>query len=108
MYGTYYYRPQQHLQKGNVFTSMCEEFCPGGGVHGKGGVHSGGHVWQGGMCGRGHVWQGACMAGGMHGRWACMTGECAWQGCAWQGEACVAGEMTTGVDTSYWNAFLVF
>ena len=25
-----YYRPQQWLQKGNVFTSVCQEFCPGG------------------------------------------------------------------------------
>ena len=29
-----YYRPQTKLWKGNVFTSMCQEFCPwGGGVH---------------------------------------------------------------------------
>ena len=24
------YRPQTKLQKGNVFTSMCQEFCPWG------------------------------------------------------------------------------
>ena len=31
----YFYRPQTKLRKGNVFTSMCREFCPwgGGGVH---------------------------------------------------------------------------
>ena len=27
------YRPQTKLRKGNVFTSVCHEFCPGGGVH---------------------------------------------------------------------------
>ena len=29
------YRPQTKLRKGNVFTSVCQEFCPqvGGGVH---------------------------------------------------------------------------
>ena len=26
----YYYRPQTKLQKGNVFTSVCQEFCPPG------------------------------------------------------------------------------
>ena len=38
--GLAYYRPQQQLWKGNVFTSICqelfcprEEFCPGGGVY---------------------------------------------------------------------------
>ena len=25
------YRPQQYLRKGNVFTSVCQEFCPGEG-----------------------------------------------------------------------------
>ena len=37
---------------GNVFTSVCQEFCPGGG-----------HAWHG-MCGRG----------------ACMVGVCGWGG----------------------------
>ena len=27
----YYYRPQTKLRKGNVFTSLCQEFCPQGG-----------------------------------------------------------------------------
>ena len=48
--------------------------CMAGGVHGGGGVHGRGHVWQGvcmagGMSDRGCAWQGAYMArgGGMHG-----------------------------------------
>ena len=36
---------------GNIFRSVCQEFCPRGG--------GGGHVWQGGC-----VWQGASMAVG--------------------------------------------
>ena len=39
------------LGQGNIFRSLCQEFCP-----------------QGDMHDRGHAWQGACMAGGMHGR----------------------------------------
>ena len=27
-----FYRPQTKLRKGNVFTSVCQEFCPRGGV----------------------------------------------------------------------------
>ena len=30
---SHYYRPQTELREGNVFTSVCQEFCPGGGVH---------------------------------------------------------------------------
>ena len=56
------------LRQGNIFTSVCQEFCPQEGA-----------CMAGGMHGRGHAWQGGCMAGGMHGR-----------GDAWQG-ACVAG-----------------
>ena len=29
----HYYRPQTKLRKGNVFTSVCQEFCPQGEVH---------------------------------------------------------------------------
>ena len=29
----HYYRPQTKLRKGNVFTSVCQEFCPQGGVY---------------------------------------------------------------------------
>ena len=71
------------LGQGNIYRSVCQEFCPqGGGVHGRvawggggwghawwGGVHGRGHAWQGhawqgDMCDRGRAWQGACMAGG--------------------------------------------
>ena len=40
-----------------------------GGVHGRGGMHGGGHAWL----------------GGVHGRGVCMAGGCAWQGgmCGW-------------------------
>ena len=65
------------MQQGNVFTSMCQEFCPGG------------ICVVGGMYGRGHAWQGACVAGAMHGRGVCMVGGHVWQGGAWQG--CVHG-----------------
>ena len=30
------YHPQTKLRKGNVFTSVCKEFCPQGGMHGGG------------------------------------------------------------------------
>ena len=29
----YYYCPQQSLREGNVFISVCQEFCPWGGVY---------------------------------------------------------------------------
>ena len=28
-----FYRPQTKLRKGNVFTRVCQEFCPQGGVY---------------------------------------------------------------------------
>ena len=61
--------PATKLRQGNVFTSVCQEFCP-----------RGGHAWQGGAW---HVWQGrgACVAGGGH----------SWQGVHGKGGACVAG-----------------
>ena len=95
--------PAMKLGQGNIFRSVCQEFCPQGvGVHGRGGMHVAGghvwqgHVWQGGMYGRGacvaggHVWQ-----GGVHGRGACVAGGYAWWGClagghVWWG-ACMAG-----------------
>ena len=68
------------LQKGNVCTSVCQEFCPqGGGWGGRGG---GMHGWD--MYGRGHVWLGAYMAGGMHGRGCVWQGGMHGGGCAWQ------------------------
>ena len=45
------------LRQGNIFTSVCQEFCPLGG---------GGRVWQGGMHGRGWA--------DMHGR-DCVCGR---------------------------------
>ena len=32
-YSSCYYRPQTKLRKDNVFTSVCQKFCPRGGVH---------------------------------------------------------------------------
>ena len=59
--------PATKLGQGNIFRSVCQEFCPQRG--------------------------GACMAGGMYGRGACVAGGRAWQGVcvgvhgghAWQG-----------------------
>ena len=93
--------PTMKLRQGNIFTSVCQEFCPQGGHAWQRGVCMvGGHAWQGDVCGRGecvggsmhgrgHVWQGACMVGrwhtwqgvhnrgSMHGRGACMAGKMA-------------------------------
>ena len=99
--------PATKLGQGNIFRSVCQEFCPQGG----GGMCSGGHAWQGvcvvGACMAGGVgtcmagacivgrhawWGGACVAGGMHGRGACMEGVCVWQGeHVWQGGMCGRG-----------------
>ena len=65
------------LRQGNIFRSMYQEFCPEGGIHGRG-------CMTGGMCGGGCAWQ-----GGVHGKGACI-GVHGREGCAWQG-ACVAG-----------------
>ena len=63
--------PATKLRQGNIFTSVCLEFCP------QGACMAGGHVWWGacivgGMHSGGHAWQGGrvvgvCMARGMHG-----------------------------------------
>ena len=76
--GFLHYRPQQQLLKGSVFAPVCQSFCSGGGVHGRG------CAWQGSVC----VWQGegVCMTGG-----ACVAGGHAWPERAWLGEGCVAG-----------------
>ena len=72
----HFHHPQRKLQKGNVFPSVRQEFCPGGGMHGGGGgrwlcVHGGG------MCGRGACMdRGECVEVGMCGRGACMVGVC--------------------------------
>ena len=75
---TKYLPPATKLGQGNIFRSVCQEFCPQGklGMCGGGSMHAGGHAWQGGMHG-----EGACVAGGhawwggMHGRGTCMAGE---------------------------------
>ena len=58
------------LGKGNIFRSVCQEFCLQGGA-----CMAGEHEWQGACMegGRacvagGHALQGACVVGGMHGR----------------------------------------
>ena len=77
--------PATKLGQGNIFRSVCQEFCP------RGPCMVGGHAWQGAciagggpcMVG-GHEWQGACMADGGH----------AWQGTgghAWWGACMVRG-----------------
>ena len=64
--------PATKLRLGNVFTSVCQEFCPQGGGHAWLEVCvAGGHAWQEGMRVRG-----ACVAGDVHGRGACMVGVC--------------------------------
>ena len=83
-----FYRPQTKLRKGNVFTSMCQKFCWGGG-----------HVWQGacvagGMCGRENVHG----RGDMCGRGACMAGGGM---CVWGGGVCVAGETATAAEGTH-------
>ena len=81
--------PPTKLGQGNIFRSVCQEFCPqGGGMYGRGECMA-----RGGMC----VWW-----GGMHGR----GGICG-RGCAWQGGACVAygqwagGTHPTGMHSCY-------
>ena len=73
-----YYRLQQSLGQGNIFSRVCRQsFClprDRGGMVGRGevcvagGVHGGGgHDWQGR-----HVWGGTCVAGVV----ACVVGVC--------------------------------
>ena len=82
--------PATKLGEGNIFRSVCQEFCPGGCAWQRGrvwqwGVHGRGACMAGGMCGGGHAWQGVSMAGGhawqegVHGRGTCVAGGCAWQ-----------------------------
>ena len=83
------YRPQQEFRKGNVFTSVCQEFCKlacrvKGGIHGEGGVHG-----ERGVC-----VVGACMAGGM----CCRGWVMCWGGGA---GACVAEETATAGDGTH-------
>ena len=67
--------PATKLGQGNIFRSVCQEFCPRGGACVAGGINGRGHAWQvGGMHG-GHAWQGA---GGHAWRGACVAGVRAW------------------------------
>ena len=77
--------PATKLRQGNIFTSVCQEFCPQGACVARG------CAWQGGMCGwgghmwqRGHAWQGCVCGGGMHGRGHAWCGACMAEGHAWQ------------------------
>ena len=102
--------PATKLGQGNIFRSVCQEFCPWGtcmawgvcmaggacvvgGMHGRGACVAGVCVWLGACMPGGNAWQlgvhgrGACMVGGMHGRGACMVGGHVWQG------ACKVGGM---------------
>ena len=66
-----YLPPTTKLGQGNIFRSVCQEFCLQGGTCVAGGVHGRGTC----MAGRGLYSRGTCVVGGMHGR-----GRCAWQG----------------------------
>ena len=62
--------PATKLGQGNIFRSVCQEFCPWGAcvagvcVHGRG-TCTAGCVWQGGTCVvGGHVFQGSMHGGG--------------------------------------------
>ena len=69
--------PATKSGQGNIFTSVCQEFCPWG---------SGAHVWQG------SAWRGACIAGGMCGRHA--------------PRQIIRDKSMSGQYASYWNTFL--
>ena len=94
--------PATKLGQGNIFTSVCQEFCPLGGRAWQGacvvgGMHSGGCAWQGACMAGGHVWQGE---GDMHGRGACMAGGV-------RGRYYEIRSMS-GRYALYWNAFLFY
>ena len=96
--------------QGNIFRSVCQEFCP----QGAGSVHGGGgHAWWGAcMAGRGAcvTGVGVCMVEGMHGRGACMVGGMHGRGAGMHGGAGVHSRYyeiwsMSGQYASYWNAF---
>ena len=121
--------PATKLGQGNIFRSVCQEFCPQGGACVVGGACMAGGVCGGGMHGRGswdmhgrgmHSGE-ACMVGGHVWQGACMAGEHAWKGCVCgRGSmcgrgACVAGGVLgryyeirsmSGRYAFYWNACL--
>ena len=126
--GSFFTARKRSLGQGNIFRSVCQELCPGGGgacmtgmVHGRGHAWLGECVWQGGMRGRevcmprGCAWPGGmCGWGDMHGWGVCMAGGCAWPGGVHgQGGMCGMHVPHPWPDTtrcgryaSYWNAFL--
>ena len=57
-YQSYFYCPQMKLWKGNVFTSVCQEFCPRG-------VYPSMHL-AGGVCIPACTGQGVCVYSSMH------------------------------------------
>ena len=80
---------KRSLDQSNIFRSMCQSFCPGGGGRGKcmaggcvlqgrgvcvAGMHGGEHAWQGGM----HVGEMDTEAGSMHptGMLSCFLSFC--------------------------------
>ena len=90
-------------------------------MHGKGGMHGGGHAWQGGVHEGGIHGRG----GGVHGRGVCMAGGMCGGGCMHGRGACVAEgrgacmpctpppparyyeiQTMSRRYASYWNAFL--
>ena len=109
------------LGQGNIFRSVCQEFCPQGpcacqrgvcgrGMHGRGACIAG-CVWWG-ACQNFCPWE-ACMSGrcawqgGMCGRGACMAGEHDMAGgCAWRGGNVCGKRSMSRRYVSYWNAFL--
>ena len=64
--------PATKLGQGNIFRSVCQEFCPWGGMHMLQGVFA---------------WHWACMAGGV-----CMVGVCMAGGHVWQGVCMAYGQ----------------
>ena len=78
---------KRSLGQGNIFRSVCQEFCPRGACVVAGGMHGcRGHAWLWGAC----VVVGACVvAGGMHG---CGGGVVGVRGCGghvWLWGACM-------------------
>ena len=80
--------PATKLGQGNIFRSVCHEFCPRGEACMEGAMHGqGGMRGRGGVCGRG-----MCMVGSMHGQGCvCGRGACVARGHAWLGGMCGRG-----------------
>ena len=78
--------PATKLGQGNIFRSMCQEFCP---QRGGGACVAGGYLWQ----------------GDVHGGGMCMAGGHVWHTCPPPGRYYEIRSMS-GRYASYWNAFL--